>query len=90
LKPKRNNKRLFFPLRQPAHTNRTQKPKAQRRHLFDSFLFFFKGSHGLGEEPRLDFFSAEGKEKRIIMSLEFDLLIKFPLDKLINNLFLTK
>jgi len=36
------------------------------------------------------FFSAEGKEKIIIMSLEFDLLIKFPLDKLINNLFLIK
>ena len=28
LKAKRN-KSLFFPIRQPAHTNRTQKPKAQ-------------------------------------------------------------
>jgi hypothetical protein len=38
----------------------------QQQHLFDCCLLFFKGSPGLGEEPRLDFFSAEGKEKRII------------------------
>jgi hypothetical protein len=57
----------------------------QRRHLFDCCLLFFKGSHGLGQQPRLVFFSAEGKEKRIIRNLIFYFKIKISPNKLIKK-----